>query len=331
MDILSQGLLGAGLAQSCARRSTLVAATLAGLVGGVLADVDILIRSEHDPLLNLAFHRDLTHWLVFIPLGGLIAALLAWPLLRRRLRFKQLYLFATLGYATHALLDACTSYGTHLLEPFSEARIAWNVVSVIDPVVTLLLLAGVGLALWRHSPWPARAGILLMLCYFGLGWVQRERAAEQVERLAAARGHVIERLEVKPTLGNILLWRTLYRSGDEYHVAAVRIGRESRVYPGGSLPALDPTEAVPELDRDSLLYRDILRFARFSDGLLVAHPDYPQVIGDLRYSMLPDSLAPLWGIEVDPAQPRRHAPLRHFRSTDPALRQRFVDLLRGVE
>lgn len=331
MDILTHGLLGGSLAQSAARRHTLAAAALAGFVGGILADVDILVGSADDPLLNLEFHRAVTHWLVFIPVGGLVAALLLWPFLHRKLRFPQIYLFATLGYATHALLDAGTSYGTHLPGPFSDARIAWNVVSVVDPIVTVLLLGGFGLALWRRNPWPARAGILLALCYFGLGWAQRERATERVEQLAAERGHVIERIEVKPTLGNIVLWRSVYRSEGYYHVAAVRVGREAQVYPGGSLPVLDPAEAVPELPRDSVLYGDIRRFERFSDGYLVRHPEQPEIIGDLRYSMLPDGLAPLWGIEVDPEQPQRHAPLHHFRSMDPELRSRFVRLLRGTE
>lgn len=331
MDILTHGLLGGSLAQSAARRHTLAAAALAGVVGGILADVDILVSSADDPLLNLEFHRALTHWLVFIPVGGLVAALLVWPLLRRHLRFARIYLFATLGYATHALLDAGTSYGTHLLGPFSDARIAWNVVSVVDPIVTVLLLGGFGLALWRRNPWPARVGILLALCYFGLGWMQRERATEQVERLAAQRGHVIERIEVKPTLGNIILWRSVYQSEGYYHVAAVRVGREPWIRPGGSLPTFDPAAAVPQLERDSVLYGDILRFERFSDGYLVQHPQRPDIIGDLRYSMQPDGLTPLWGIEVDVEQPQRHAPLHHFRSTDPELGRRFLRMLRGVE
>ncbi|MGF1613490.1 MAG: metal-dependent hydrolase [Gammaproteobacteria bacterium] len=331
MDILTHGLLGGSLAQSIARRRALPAAALAGFAGGILADVDILVRSAEDPLLNLAFHRALTHWLIFIPVGGLIAALLVWPLLRRALPFARIYLFTFLGYATHALLDAGTSYGTHLLGPFSDARIAWNVVSVVDPVVTVLLLGGFGLALWRRSPWPARVGLLLALSYFLLGWEQRQRATEQVEQLAAARGHVIERIEVKPTLGNIVLWRSIYQSDGHYHVAAVRVGRELQVYPGGSLPALDLTEAVPALPRDSVLYRDILRFEHFSDGYLVWHPEHSGIIGDLRYSMQPDGLSPLWGIEIDTDRPQRHAPLHHFRSMDSKLRQRFLQLLGGTE
>ena len=54
--------------------------------------------------------------------------------------YRQVWFIALLGYGTNGLLDACTTYGTLLLWPFSNARIAWNNVSVIDPLFTLPLL-----------------------------------------------------------------------------------------------------------------------------------------------------------------------------------------------
>ena len=60
MDIVTQGLLGATLAQSAAARDTRLA-TGVGFAAGLLPDADSLIRSGSDPLLFLEFHR---------PLGG---------------------------------------------------------------------------------------------------------------------------------------------------------------------------------------------------------------------------------------------------------------------
>ena len=57
----------------------------------------------------------------------------------RSLGFKRVYLFSFAGYATHALLDACTTYGTQLFLPFSNTRVAWNNVSVVDPLFTIPL------------------------------------------------------------------------------------------------------------------------------------------------------------------------------------------------
>ena len=64
----------------------------------------------------------------------LLCALVLHHLLGRRrgLSFRQSWLYCTAGYATHAVLDACTTYGTMLLWPFSDARFAWNTISIID-------------------------------------------------------------------------------------------------------------------------------------------------------------------------------------------------------
>lgn len=66
-----------------------------------------------------------------MPFGALIAALLLWPFLRKRLPFARLYLFALLGYCLSGVLDAFTSYGTNLLWPVSDARVAFNIISVL--------------------------------------------------------------------------------------------------------------------------------------------------------------------------------------------------------
>lgn len=331
MDLLTQGLLGAACAMSAARRPELRPALAIGFVAGMLADADVLIRSASDPLLTLEYHRHFTHALIFIPLGALLAAALcAWPA-RRWLGFARVYRYAFLGYLPSGLLDACTSYGTQLLWPFSDARIAWNLVSVIDPLFSLALLAGIGFGAWRRRRTPVRFWLLVALLYLGFGYSQRERAEAFAAQVAAGRGHAITRLEAKPTLGNLLLWRVVYATGDRFQVDAVRIvpWGPSRLYPGRALPRFDPGE-LDALPADSVLRRDLARFERFSDGYLVRHPDHPAVVGDLRYAMLPNDVRPLWGIEVDPSRPDRHTPFQAYRSFGADERRTFLAMLRGA-
>src|SRR5690242_17240343 len=127
MDLLTQGLLGASLAQSGTRQNETRLATGVGFFAGLLADADILIQSVNDPLLTVEFHRHFTHSIFFVPFGSLIAALILWPFLRKRLSFSRLYLFCFLGYSLSGVLDALTSYGTHLFWPVSEERVALNI------------------------------------------------------------------------------------------------------------------------------------------------------------------------------------------------------------
>ena len=119
------------------RHRNLARLTFIGALAGMAPDLDVLIRSNTDPLLFLEYHRQFTHSLLFIPLGSLLCALVFWKTIGRGINFSTVWLAAFLGYLTHGLLDACTTYGTLLLWPFSDARIAWNTIAVIDPLFTL--------------------------------------------------------------------------------------------------------------------------------------------------------------------------------------------------
>ena len=331
MDLITQGLSGALVAQVNAERSERRLASGIGFFAGLLADADVLIRSADDPLINLEFHRQFSHSLFFIPFGGLIAALLLWWFLRNRLTFTRLYLYSTLGYATSGVLDACTSFGTQLLWPFVDTRIAWNIIAVIDPVFTLGILIAL-IAGWKtRRRIASTVGIAFALLYLSLGWVQHERAESLSTALAEARGHQPQLLVVKPTLANILLWRSVYFALGEYHVDAVRpsLFKGDLIYSGNSIPAFSPEHLHSRLAENSRQFRDLKRFQKLSNGYLVIHPDEPDVIGDIRYAMLPDSIRPLWGIRINTTSPGKHVEEVIRRKTDKATRDRFLAMLMG--
>jgi inner membrane protein len=328
MDIVTQGLAGAVLAQTAARPGQVRLAAAIGAVAGLLPDADVVLGAAEDPLRNIEYHRHFTHALVFAPVGALLVAALAWPLARRRLRFGQVYAFALLGMLSAGLLDACTSFGTHLLWPFSHERVAWNLVAIVDPLFSLVLIGGLVLALRRRSALPARVGVALALAYLLVALAQRERAGAAARELARERGHDLTRLEVKPTMGNIVLWRSIYLADDRFHVAGIRVGWGARAYPGGSVARFRPGD-LPEVQPGSVLAGDIERFGKLADGYLVRHPRRPDVLGDARYAMLPNSTIPLWGIVVDPAEPDRHVEFVALREMSAAVRRDFLTMLRG--
>ncbi|MEM7146512.1 MAG: metal-dependent hydrolase [Verrucomicrobiota bacterium] len=336
MDPISQGALGAVAAASVAGREDVRKATLVGWVAGMLADADVFIRSEADPLLTIEYHRHFTHSLMFVPVGALVCAAFFWLVTRRwwKPSFGRLYLFSFLGYATAGLLDACTSYGTQLWWPFSDERVAWHIISIVDPLFTgMLLVLILGGLIRRRAVW-MRAALVFVVCYLGFGVVQRERTEGLQVKLAAERGHEgIGRATVKPTIGNLVLWRSIYEYEGEYWVDGIRTGvlGEPVIYEGVRVPVLRVEDLQARVPEGSVLWDDLERFDHFSDGHLAWHPNHEGVLGDLRYGALPQSVKPLWGIRVDWDSVDERVPFEGFREFGEAERGEFGRMLRGEE
>ena len=245
---------------------------------------------------------------------------------RAYLTFRQTYLFCLIGYASHALLDACTSYGTQLLWPFSEQRVAWSIVSAVDPAFTLPLLVLVVLAVRRRRARYAWAAAFWAFAYLAFGTIQQQRAEMIGAANARDRGHTPVRLEAKPALASVLLWKVIYEYDGRYYVDAVRVGVGSRVYEGESIAKVDVRRDFAWLDPSSRQAEDLERFRRVSDDFLGLDPAGADLIVDIRYSMVPNEIAGFWGIALDPnAVPDAHV---DFVTT---VDERSTDVVRLIE
>jgi len=302
MDPISQGVIGASLAQSTVtNKRYLIIAGIIGFLSGMAPDLDILIRSEQDPLLFLEYHRQFTHSLVFIPIGGLICAAILFFILRlkKTLSFRQAWVYATLGYGTHGLLDACTSYGTLLFWPFSYERISWNNISIIDPLFTIPILILILISVSFKKILPARLALIWGLLYLILGVVQHNHAKELAKELALKRGHTIQRIQVKPTIGNLFLWKAIYESAGYFYTDGIGLYPISKIYEGERTKKLNIGEDFTWLNKESQQAKDIKRFEWFSSGYVAVSKNNPNQIIDIRYSMLPNKITGLWGIELN--------------------------------
>ncbi|MCB9910191.1 MAG: metal-dependent hydrolase [Planctomycetes bacterium] len=323
MDPLTHMALGASLAMVLSPRPRRRAAALGGAIAGLLPDADIFIRSAHDPLLAIEYHRHFTHSFLFQPVVAAVAWMLVVGLQRVFLgpgRPRASYLPLVVAAISHPLCDGWTSYGTRLWWPFSPERVAWDWTSVIDPILTLPLIL---LCVWgirRRSWWMPAAGLAWVSVYLVLAVGQGQRATEALQAHLKQQGVQVERLSVRPSFGNILVWRGVWQDSAkgraQLHCAAIRAGRTMEITPGESAPAVD-LQGDPQLAAwappGSTLRRDLERFAHFSADWLVWEPGHPGVIGDARYSMAPTELDPLWGIGVSDRTPDAHAEFLTFR------------------
>mgnify|MGYP006085788937 CR=1 FL=1 len=300
MDPLTQGVLAAALPQSLAKKKSLIVIGFLGFLSGLAPDLDILIKSESDPLLFLEFHRQFTHSLIFIPFGGFICASFLFFLIAKRfdISFKDTWIYSTLGYGTHGLLDACTSYGTLLFWPFSQTRIAWNNISIIDPFFTIPLLILIVVAGVKKRKIFSLIALLWAVFYLSLGVYQKNEAIKIGKKIAKDRGHSVIRIDAKPSIGNLLLWKLIYETGDKFYVDAIRLGWSPKIFNGESISKLNIQSAFPWLMQESQQARDIERFKWFSNGYIALNPKNNNQILDIRYSTLPNEIGGLWGIEL---------------------------------
>lgn len=301
MDPITHVLLGASLGYAAFGKKLRRTAALAGGLAAFVPDADIFIRSSTDPLLAIEYHRHFTHALVFAPVGAaMVASLWLW---RRQWRphALSLWLCCMIGYVSHCLLDAATSYGTQLLWPFSSYRSSWDLISIVDPIFTLALVIGLSFALKQQKLRFALVALLFGAGYIILGATQHFRAVAAQRQLAQARGHTIERYEVMPTLANNLVWRTLYVHRGQIYSDRLRVGWFSAptVVQGLALPLVTEVE-LTAAERASNQRRSFERFHWFSEGWVARKPTDATVLGDMRYSLSTEAFDPIWGIRFMP-------------------------------
>lgn len=216
MDSVSQIALGAAVGVAAmGRRTALWKAAAWGAVAGTLPDLDVFI-DHGDAVRNMVLHRGPTHALFWLTLFSLPFAAAVARLHGEQAIWRRWWFALWLVLVTHPLLDAMTVYGTRLALPFSDRPFGVGSIFIIDPLYTLPLLIGTGIALARASLRANAAGLLLSTAYLAWG----AAAQQHVERVAraslAAQGIAAEQVLVTPTAFNSVLWRVLAVEGTQY-------------------------------------------------------------------------------------------------------------------
>ncbi|MFT7432982.1 MAG: inner membrane protein [Alphaproteobacteria bacterium] len=317
MDPLSQAVVGVVFSMSASKRATMRLAAFCGVVGGMAPDLDIIIRSNSDTLLALEYHRQFTHALISIPFVGLVVCLALWAIFsRKKADFKLYYIFTTVGVATHGLLDACTAYGTYLYWPFSFERVAWSNLSIIDPLFTIPLLVFVITATVLRSRKLSIFSVIYAFTYISFTFYNQNIVSAHVHKVAHDRGHKIERLFLNPTLGNSVLWRSIYRYNGRHYIDAIHSlpHYNIKLISGTDVPIIEGAFVYPEIGQDNQARNDILRFEKFTSKFLYVVEGAEYTLGDLRYSSTPDSTEPLWSFNINPNQLEAYGKFQHNRA-----------------
>lgn len=299
MDQVTQVALGAAAAQAVGTHALGRKAWVVGGVAALLPDLDMAFAPLADPLFPIELHRTFTHGLIMVPVLAALTTLLLLPFGFFRTRRLAVFLVASVAALTHAPLDVLTSYGTMALWPFSRDWLAWDIISIIDPIYTLILVVGVVWAARRISARPARIALVLSCLYLLLGIVQRDRALDAQARLAATRGHQPDHVRVIPSLGGPLVWRSLYVADGQIHADAIRLlpFAKADVQTAGSVAAFTTADIPSDLPDRIHVTEVFRRYHTFADGLVARTPGDETVVGDMRYT-LAYGFDPVWGMRL---------------------------------
>jgi len=199
MDTITHGLTGWLIARSLPEKwqgGHSKAATAIVTLGAVLPDADnaaSLLGSE----MYLRVHRGLSHSLPGIAASSVVLALLIARFGKWK-DWKAIGLLLLLGQLSHVALDLLNSYGTQILQPFSDARFALDLLFIVDLAFTGIVVAGIRLS--RGHPARGRASLAVLAAYVGVAAILHAGARDAVREAALRHGVKVVSAQALPAL-----------------------------------------------------------------------------------------------------------------------------------
>jgi len=230
MDTLTHALSGALLARATAglEKPELPLARRVGIgfAVGAFPDIDV-VASWISPLAYLYHHRGITHSLVMLPLWTILLSLILALLWRRGPGWKTYAPVVALSLAVHITGDWITSFGTMIFAPFSDWRMGLGTTFIIDLWFSGIIVAGLLASLvWRHSRWPAVAGLAVLVAYVGLQYASLQQAVDFGERHAQAAGIRAVEVTALPRPVSPFNWMVVIEDAGGYHYSHVNVRRD---------------------------------------------------------------------------------------------------------
>jgi inner membrane protein len=231
---------------------------------------------------------------------GLMWIYLIWRLyhfyLRKNLEevnvsFSKWYLLFFLALATHVLLDCFTAFGTQVFQPFSNYRVAFDNIAIIDPVYTVPFILCVIIASAIRRKKPARSiinwiGLSVSSLYMLLTIINKNHVDNVFEKALANRGLETSRCRTSPVIFSNVLWNCVAESDSVYYAGLYSIF--------DSDPNLHFINVVPKDDHLANEIRHLDEYKTlqwFSDNYLIhGKTDSAIVIADIRYGGMTDTI-----------------------------------------
>ena len=230
MDSLTQIILGAACGEIVLGKKIGNKALLFGAIGGTIPDLDVFIGKllYNNEIQAMAFHRGFMHSILFAVLGAFLFGWITYKLYNTGTRKETTtqknwtWLFF-LSIFTHPILDCFTPYGTQLFTPFSDYRVAFNNISVVDPLYTVPFLVSLIVLMFfnRESTrrtWWLKAGIYMSSAYMVFTIINKIYIDTIFKKSFEKATIPYNRFSAQPTIFNNILWYSVAETDTQYHL-----------------------------------------------------------------------------------------------------------------
>lgn len=223
MDPITHGLAGAVIARAGFSKSLERWGPITGIIVALSPDSDIILRLFGEEIF-LRYHRGITHSFFFLPVFSLFWAVVFQRLFKLK-RFNHLYLLSFLSILSHILLDLMTSFGTMALSPFTDRRMAWDIVFIVDPYFTAILLIPFVLT-FSFKQYKKRLGVLslaVLAPYTLLCIYNHNYSVSLANRMAYEKGVDPVMVAALPQPLSPFKWVLLIDSGENLYQSFIEI------------------------------------------------------------------------------------------------------------
>ncbi len=231
MDSLTQIVLGAACGEIALGKKIGNKALLFGAIGGTIPDLDVIFGYIFfsNSIDQLAFHRGFMHSFLFAFLSPFVFGWITYLLYNTKSRLgstnlKDWIWLYFLSIITHPILDTFTPYGTQLFLPFSDARVAFNNISVVDPLYTLPFLSCIIILMfykrntYKRTKWN-KLGLYISSAYLLFTIGNKLYINTVFEKSFKKENISLKRFSTQPTILNNVLWYGIAETKDDYKVA----------------------------------------------------------------------------------------------------------------
>jgi len=221
MDALTHGIAGVVIARATFEPSLGKWATITAVAVSLLPDVDFLLKFINKRL-YIKYHRSFANSLFcLVPLSlflgfifNRICGLHSFP------SFTALT-FITLG--SHVFFDTLNPFGTMIFTPFSNYRFSWDVVYIVDPIFTSLLLFPliVSYIQPQYSRLICIGSLVSLSFYITLRFINHARARRYNQQYIRDKGLKASRFASLPTHFSPFRWWNLIETEDYIYKAGI--------------------------------------------------------------------------------------------------------------